>query len=96
MRLDLGLSLSLADEGFLSLDAGLELRPTPRSRVTPFAGARAGLIAESEYAGTVFQGGAGVDFNPGHSIGLRFAIYRGTHGGASGPHLITGGVEFRF
>jgi hypothetical protein len=94
--LDLGLSVSTADEAYLSLDAGVELRPMPRSRVTPFLGARAGFIGESEFSGIVLQGGAGLHCTLTPRAGLRLAIYRGTHGGQMGPHLLTGGVEVRF
>jgi hypothetical protein len=39
---------------------------------------------------------AGIEMSLSASFAFRVALQRGTHGGISGPHLITLGFEHRF
>ena len=96
LRVEGGIVASAADEDFIALDTSLELRPVPKAAVSPFVGAAAGLMVEPEYGGTVFRAGAGFDLNFTARNCLRLSLYRGTHGGAGGPHLITVGLGLRF
>jgi hypothetical protein len=91
-RVQTGLVLSL----YGALDVGVEAHPWPRSRVSPFVGAGAGLMDEEDYGGAFFRGTAGLQVVLSRSVVLRGALQAGTHDGQAGPHLATIGVGWRF
>ena len=93
LRMEVALAGGSADEGFMLLSAGPELRLFPHSRITPVGAVRVGLLAEPEYFGAAASVAAGLLVRPATGLALRGAVTRGTHGGQPGPHAIVLGVE---
>lgn len=60
VQIELGLAGGDADEGFLVLSAGPELRLFPHGRITPVGAVQVGLLAEPEYVGAAASVGAGL------------------------------------
>ena len=96
VRLELGLAGGSADEGFVLLSGGPELRLFPHGRITPVGAVRVGLLAEPEHLGAAASVGAGLLVRPAPMLALRGAVTRGTHDGTRGPHAIVLGVEVSF
>ncbi|MBW3554061.1 MAG: hypothetical protein KY466_11145 [Gemmatimonadetes bacterium] len=96
VQIELGLAAGSADEGFLALTAGPELRLFPHGRITPIGTVQVGLLAEAEYVGAGASVGAGLLVRPTPALAFRGAVTRGTHGGQRGPHAIVLGVEVSF
>ena len=93
LRLQLGAAVS----SYGALDAGLEVHPWPRARVSPFLGAGGGYITEEEeWEGGFLRATAGMEAKLSSRAVLRLAVQAGTHDGQSGPHVATLGVGFRF
>ena len=95
VRLDLGASYSGADEGYLTLELGAEVRPLARARATPVAGVGVGLLTEPEFGGPIVRGTLAVDVEVAKGMALRLGAQRGRHGGARGPNVFFVGLEFR-
>ena len=93
---DLGLGWGQSGEGFLSLTAGLELRPWPRARLSPFLRGEVGLFGEPEYSGYVAGLGGGLALRLGSRWSLRAGAAWNAHGGATGPVTYYGGLQARF
>jgi hypothetical protein len=93
-RLDVGLSYSSADEGFVALEIGLEVRPSPGEIATPVLGGGVGFLTEPEFGGGVLRVVGGLDVKIGRKVGLRLGLQLGRHGGVTGPHVIFAGLEF--
>ena len=93
-RLELGASTSGADEGFLTLELGAELRLTV-GRAALFVGPGAGLLIEPEFAGPVFRLAAGAELRVADRAALRAGAQAGRHGGTRGPNLVFAGIELR-
>lgn len=93
VQIELGLAVGSADEGFLTVSAGPELRLFPNGRITPIGAVRVALLAEPEYVGAGASVGAGLLVRPAPELAFRGAITRGTHGGRRGPNAIVLGVE---
>lgn len=96
LRFEGGLTLSGADEGFAALSAGVELRPLPEARITPYGKANAGLMWEPEYAGSIYTATVGLLLRVGDRTRILGAITRGTHGETYGPHSFSFGLERGF
>jgi hypothetical protein len=93
----LRLQLGAAASGYGTLDAGLEVHPWSRARVSPFLGAGAGYITEeSEYEGPFVRGTVGIEAKLSPRVVLRLAVQAGTHDGQAGPHAATIGIGWRF
>jgi hypothetical protein len=88
--------LGLAVAAYQALDAGLELHPWPRARVSPFVGAGGGYMVEDEFEGGFLRGTAGLEARLSARGALRLAVQAGTHDGDAGPHLLTIGIGWRF
>ncbi|MGH7673829.1 MAG: hypothetical protein ACREMV_01040 [Gemmatimonadales bacterium] len=93
VRLDGGITWSSADEGFATLELGLELRPLPRAVVTPVLGVGVGVLAEPEFTGEELRAFAGLDVRVGAQLTLRAAVQRAEHGGEEGPNVLFGGFQ---
>jgi hypothetical protein len=89
---DVGLSAS----GYLSLDAGIERRLCTRCRIQPFLGGGIGLLGEDGYTGWMVRGTAGLEAPLGSGWVGRVSGQLGSHGGQSGPHMVTIGLGRRF
>ena len=93
---DLGLAVSSSDETYRQLTVGLELLPFPRSVVSPFARAEAGLLSEPEYVSYVASVGAGLSVRLSDALSVRGGASLGTHGGVRGPVVYFGGLQLRW
>lgn len=93
LRLQLRLRVSRADEGYVSLGAGPELRLLPDHWITPIAALHGGFLVEPEYAGTAAEVSGGLLLSPGGGLGVRATLSRGTHGGRMGPNSLLLAVE---
>jgi hypothetical protein len=91
-----GLALSSADEGYLSLTAGLEALPFPRAVVSPFARVEAGVLAEPEFGGYVAGVGGGLSIRLNDRLSLRGGASWGVHGDVEGPVVYYGGFQLRW
>ncbi len=89
------LDVASGQQAFIVLRAAPELRLLPRSAVTPYGTASAGLLMESDWGGPAFAAGGGLLLRLGAGGALRAEITRGTHGGEPGPHTPTVGLELR-
>lgn len=96
IRLEGGLTLSGADEGFGALSVGVELRPLPDARITPYGKANAGVMWEPEYGGSIYTATLGLFLRVGDRTRILGAITRGTHGATYGPHSFSFGLERGF
>lgn len=93
-RFELGATTSRADEGFLTLELGLELR-LPLGPAALFVGPGAGLLLEPEFGGPVVRVAAGVELRVTDRTALRAGAQSGRHGGTPGPNLVFVGIELR-
>jgi hypothetical protein len=93
---DVGLAFSSADEGYLSLTAGLEALPFPRAVVSPFARVEAGVLAEPEFGGYVAGVGGGLSIRLNDRLSLRGGASWGVHGDVEGPVVYYGGFQLRW
>ena len=93
VRTELGASYSSADENYFALDAGAEVRPLARYRVTPALGVGAGFIVEPEFRGELLRGTVALDTELSAHLALRIGAQLGYHGGERGPHSLFLGVE---
>ncbi len=89
------LDVASGQQAFAVLRAAPELRLLPRSPVTPYGTASAGLLMESDWGGPAFALGGGLLVRLGDRGAFRAEITRGTHGGEPGPHTLTAGLELR-
>lgn len=96
LRLQLRLRGSRADEGYVSLTAGPELRLLPDRWITPILAVHGGFLVEPEYSGPAAEISGGLLLIPGRGLGVRATLSRGTHGGSTGPHALLLGVELGF
>jgi hypothetical protein len=94
-RVDLGTSYSGADEGYVTLDVGLELRPLAATRGTPVVGVGAGLLVEPEFSGTVLRAGVALEVEVTIRTALRVGYQAAGHGGEMGPRVWFVGLERR-
>ena len=94
VSLDVGFAGCAA--GFGSLTSGLEFKPIPQARVSPYARVEAGVLGESDFGGGVYGIGAGIALRLQPRAGLRFGTALNSHGGQRGPVSFYGGFEFRW
>lgn len=92
----LRLQVGAAASSYGALDAGLEVHPWPRARVSPFLGAGGGLMSEEDYVGGFLRATAGMEAKLSPRAVLRLAVQAGTHDGQAGPHSATIGFGLRF
>lgn len=93
----LRLQLGAVASGYGALDAGLEVHPWPRARVSPFLGAGGGYMSEEdEFDGGFLRATVGMEAKLSSRAVLRLAVQAGTHDGQAGPHIATVGLGFRF
>ena len=95
VRMDLGASYSGADLAYLTLEAGVELRPLPAARLTPVARVGAGLLAEKGFGGPVLCLGVALEAELSARTALRLGYQLAEHGGARGPNVWFAGLEAR-
>lgn len=91
---ELGLAGGTSDEGFLALDGGVGIRVLPNSVISPVLGVGAGVMGEPEYTGLFLRATGGVDVRLTSRARARLVVQRGSHGGQSGPHLATIGLQW--
>jgi hypothetical protein len=98
VRLDAGFMRGTADEGFTSVDAGLELRACGSAcRVVPFVGVGLGGITDNVGAAPMPRLTFGVDVKLSRRHLLRAGVLRSTHGkGSTGPNGLVFGFSHRF
>lgn len=89
----LSLTGAVADAGYGSLQAGVDLRLPFHPNVRPTLSGRGGLLVESEFAGHVFEATAGVAVRVGNERWLRLEAQVGRHGEVSGPRGFLIGLE---
>jgi len=94
-RLELGASYSGADEGYVALEVGGELRPLAKGRITPLLGVGAGVLLEPEFSGEMVRGTLALEAEVSVRVALRLGAQLGQHGGARGPNTIFIGIETR-
>lgn len=94
-RLDLGASFSGADEGYLTVEGEVELRPLAARRMTPVVGVGAGLLAEPEFSGAVLRAALAVEAELTMRTAMRVGYQVAGHGGERGPHVWFAGMEVR-
>lgn len=93
----LRLQLGAVASSYGALDAGLEVHPWPRGRVSPFLGAGGGYMTEEEeFDGGFLRATAGMEVKLSPKAVLRLAVQAGTHDGQAGPHQATLGFGLRF
>jgi len=98
IRFDAGVLGSNADQGFLLVDFGGELRFLGAdARIAPFVGGSVGVLAEPVYGhDRARRAGGGLEVRLGPNRLLRVAAYAGGHNArARGPHLIVVGYSQR-
>jgi hypothetical protein len=95
VRVELGATVSGADEGYVTAELGLELRPFAAARVTPVVGAGAGILAEPEFSGSVLRGTVAVEVELTTRTAARVGYQAAGHGGERGPNVWFVGFEVR-
>jgi hypothetical protein len=95
LRIDLGASYSGADEGYLTVEFGAEVRPLARARVTPVLGVGVGLLSEPEFTGEIVRGTLALEVEVASGVAVRLGGQLGRHGGQRGPNVLFGGLELR-
>lgn len=98
-HVDLGYGLGKADAGFSTLTLGLEGRPFPSGRVTPYVRLESGWIFEGSERYVLVGAGAGLSVRLNPRLFVRAGALWCGHGfdeGAYGPSLYHAGVELRF
>lgn len=99
VRLDWGITGSRADQGFFSVDLGIELRLCrAQCRVVPYVTAAVGSLVEPIYdSSSTSRAGGGIDIRLDANQLLRVGICLGRHSrDARGPHSLTIGYSRRF
>jgi len=97
VRVDAAGMFGTADEGFGVLEAGLELRLcSAPCKAGAYIGGGAGRLSEPEFGGWAFRVNGGLELRVSERNVLRIGGQGGTHGGRSGPHLITIAFGHRF
>jgi hypothetical protein len=96
LRLEGGMLLGGADEGFGILDLGAEARLCSRCRIAPFVNAGGGFLTEPEYTGLFGRVGGGIVLRVSSADAVRAGFQRATHDGESGPHLFYVGYVRRW
>ena len=94
-RLELGASYSGADEGYVALDVGGELRPLAKGRFTPIVGVGVGVLGEPDLTGEMLRGTLALEVEVSVRVAIRLGAQLGQHGGARGPNTIFIGIESR-
>lgn len=94
-RLEVGASYSAADEGYLTLEMGGELRPFTSGPLTPVVGVGIGLLTEPEFTGELVRGTLALEIQVSPRTAVRLGAQVGQHGGARGPNAYFGAVEVR-
>ena len=93
-RFELGATTSRADEGYLTLELGLELR-LPLGPAALFVGPGAGVLVEPEFGGSLLRVAAGLELRVAQRAALRVGFQTARHGGTPGPDLVFAGIELR-
>jgi len=94
--IDVGIGGAGSGAPFTSLTSGLELRPWPDSRVSPFVRGEVGMLGEGDFVGVVAGIGGGLILRLGSRVGLRTGAALNFHGGEKGPVTFGGGLEYRW
>jgi hypothetical protein len=97
LRLDAGALVAAADEGFGDLGVGIEFRLCSEPcTAAGYIGVGAGVLSEPEFGGGSFRLDGGLEVRLSERNVLRLGVQGGTHGGRSGPHLISVAFGRRF
>ena len=94
--IDFGIAGSGSRGGFTSVTSGFELRPLPRTRISPFVRAEIGVLGESDFGGVVGGVGTGLFLHLHSGLGFRIGAAANVHGLTRGPVTYYGGLEYRW